>query len=62
VLRVKGFFEEDGAWYQLNATHDSCLVEPVPPTRAALLIVGSELNEDAIGELLTGRKPVLHIL
>ena len=62
ILRVKGFFEEGGIWYQLNATHDSCRIEPVPPTRAALLVIGSALNEDAIGELLTGRKPQLHIL
>jgi len=62
ILRVKGFFEEKGRWYQLNATRDSCLIDPVPPTRAALLVIGSALNEDAIGELLTGHKPQLHIL
>ena len=62
ILRVKGFFEEDGLWYQLNATRDTTRIESVPPTRAALLVIGSALREDAIGELLTGQKPQLHIL
>lgn len=62
VLRVKGFYEEAGQWYQFNATADEIRTEPVPESRAALLVIGSALNEDGINLLLTGRRPEHHIL
>ena len=62
VLRVKGFFCEEGRWYQLNATADAFLVEEVPENRGALVVIGSELDEDAITILLTGHPPEHRIL
>ena len=62
ILRVKGFFEQAGGWYQFNATARDRLVEPVPPTRAALTVIGCDLDESAISLLLTGRVPEHHLL
>ena len=62
VFRIKGFFREDRQWYQINATAQDRLVDPVPETRGALIVIGTDLNETAIHLLLTGKKPELHIL
>ncbi|MBQ9662597.1 MAG: GTP-binding protein [Oscillospiraceae bacterium] len=62
VLRVKGLFQEEGVWYQLNATAQETHVEPVPDTRAAIVVIGLSLNEAEINLLLTGKIPELHIL
>ena len=62
VLRVKGFFREGEDCFQLNATEKDFLVEPVPACRGALLVIGSGLDEDAVGVLLTGKAPEHHIL
>ena len=62
ILRVKGFFPENGAWYQLNATPDELHVEQVPENRAAITVIGASLNENAIGILLTGKAPEHRIL
>ena len=62
ILRVKGFFAEDGAWDQFNATKDPVHIEATPGNRSALIVIGCELNEDAISLLLTGKIPEHHIL
>ena len=62
ILRVKGFFEENGGWYAFNATKGGIYIAPVPENRAALIVIGSNLNEDAISILLTGEPPEHHIL
>ncbi len=62
VFRVKGFFREGERWYQINATAQDRLIEPVADTRGALIVIGTELNERAIHLLLTGKEPELHIL
>ena len=62
VLRVKGFFCDGGQWYQLNATAGEFHAEKTGENRAALLVIGMGLDEDAISLLLTGKKPEHHIL
>ena len=62
ILRVKGFFREGENCFQLNATAKDFQMEPVPFCRGALLVIGSGLDEDAIGVLLTGRAPEHHLL
>ena len=62
ILRVKGFFPEGGRWYQFNATRSAAQVEAVPENRAALIVIGSALDEDAISLLMTGQRPEHHIL
>ena len=62
VFRIKGFFREAERWYQINATAQDRLIEPVADTRGALVVIGTGLNERAIHLLLTGKEPELHIL
>lgn len=62
ILRVKGFFPENGGWYQLNATADELHVEEVPENRPAITVIGSALNENEISILLTGKAPEHRIL
>lgn len=62
ILRVKGIVEENGRFYQLNATPDSFRMEQSEENRPALLVIGMGLQEDEISLLLRGKKPELHIL
>ena len=62
ILRVKGFFTEQSEWYQLNATKDETHIEKVPENRAAITVIGSQLNENEISLLLTGKTPEHRIL
>lgn len=62
ILRVKGFFREGEAWYQLNATAGGLHVEPVPESRGAIVVIGLGLQEEAISILMTGRPPEHRIL
>ena len=62
ILRVKGFFTENGCWYQINATKSELHIEPVPENRSAVIVIGCSLNEDAISMLMTGKLPEHHIL
>ena len=59
---IQAFFQENGLWYQLNATGKRIRMETVPENRRALIVIGSSLNEDAISVLLTGKLPENHIL
>ncbi len=63
ILRVKGFFHdaEDG-WIELNATAQSFELKNVKENPAAIIVIGSGLNEDKIRYLLTGKTSALHIL
>lgn len=62
VLRVKGIIEENGQFYQLNATPGEFHITPAESGRPALLVIGTGLDEDAVSLLLTGAKPEHHIL
>ena len=62
VLRVKGIVEDNGRFYQLNATPGEFQITPTDSGRPALLVIGMDLNEDAVTLLLTGAKPEHHIL
>ena len=62
ILRVKGFYSENGNWIELNATASGICTAPAREKRASLLVIGRELKEEEIHILLTGRRPVLHML
>ena len=62
VLRVKGIVEDNGRFYQLNATPGEFQITPTDSGHPALLVIGMDLNEDAVTLLLTGAKPEHHIL
>ena len=49
VLRVKGFVEEDGRWYELNAAADGLTAAPIPQGQQVLIVIGEGLDK-AIAE------------
>ncbi len=62
ILRVKGFFVENGEWYQLNATRQGIHIGQIPDNREAMIVIGTGLCEDQICMLMTGKLPEHHIL
>ena len=51
VFRVKGFFFDDG-WQELNATAREMLLRPIPQGQDVLIVIGEDLNEAAIKNIL----------
>ena len=62
IFRVKGFFREGEQWYQVNASGDAVHLDPVPAGHGAIIVIGTELKEEAISILMTGKPPEHRIL
>ena len=45
VLRVKGFVEENGQWYELNATAAGLTAAPIPQGQQVLIVIGEGLDK-----------------
>ncbi len=54
VLRVKGFWQQDGQWMELNATSRSITVGPVPAGQQVLIVIGENLSRDVISGMIEG--------
>lgn len=54
VLRVKGFVEENGQWFELNATADGLTASPLPQGQQVLIVIGEGLNKTEIEKQLRG--------
>ncbi len=54
VLRVKGFWQQDGQWMELNATSRSMTVGPVPAGQQVLIVIGEDLSRDVISGMIEG--------
>ena len=54
VLRVKGFWQQDGQWMELNATSRSMTVGPVPTGQQVLIVIGEDLSRDVISGMIEG--------
>ncbi len=54
ILRVKGFFRDGDRWYQLNVSQSSRTLAPIPIGQHALIVIATDLQEDAINELIRG--------
>ena len=50
VLRVKGFVEEDGRWYELNAAADGLTAAPIPQGQQVLIVIGEGLDKARLEE------------
>ena len=48
VLRVKGFVEDGGQWYELNATAAGLTAAPIPQGQDVLIVIGEGLDKAAI--------------
>lgn len=53
IFRIKGFLEENGSWIELNATHRSFTVSPIPCGQAVLIVIGEGLLKEKIEQLFT---------
>ena len=52
VLRVKGFVEEAGQWYELNATAEGLTVRPLASGQQVLIVIGEGLNKAGLEAVL----------
>ena len=52
VLRVKGFVEDGGQWYELNATAASLTAAPIPQGQQVLIVIGEGLDKTRLEEEL----------
>ena len=50
VLRVKGFVEDGGQWYELNATAAGLTAAPIPQGQQVLIIIGEGLDKARLEE------------
>ena len=50
VLRVKGFVEDDGQWYELNAAADGLTAAPIPQGQQVLIVIGEGLDKARLEE------------
>lgn len=49
VFRIKGFQQlPDGQWISINVTHQKTDIQPVPNGQAVLIVIGENLNQEAI--------------
>lgn len=53
VLRVKGFVIENGISFQVNATQYEVTTQPIAIGQKTVIVIGTELNEDAVRQLMT---------
>ena len=54
VLRVKGFVEEAGQWFELNATANGLTAVPLPRGQQVLIVIGEGLDKARLEQLLRG--------
>ena len=51
-LRVKGFVEENGQWFELNATANGLTASPLAQGQQVLIVIGEGLDKAAIEQKL----------
>ena len=52
VIRIKGFFMEADSWYLMNLTKDSFDVSPIAAGQDVIIVIGENLLEDKIKEVI----------
>jgi len=50
IIRIKGFFQEDNQWFEINATKNELDIKPISVGQSVLIVIGEHLNEDALNE------------
>ena len=58
VLRIKGFFQNEQGWQELNATRESLTLQPIPQGQQVLIVIGEGLCRPCIEALLTQKEPL----
>ena len=52
IHRAKGFFLDDGIWYQFNATKEDFELNTMPVGQEVFIVIGEDLNQDKIKEYM----------
>lgn len=53
IFRIKGFFNENGTWYQVNATQKETEIITMPVGQEVFIVIGEHLNEPEIKKYIT---------
>jgi G3E family GTPase len=48
IYRIKGFFKENGQWFELNATENQFDLQPIKIGQDVVIIIGEKLDEEKI--------------
>lgn len=54
IHRLKGFFNEDNQWYQINATKKEYEISEMPVGQEVFIVIGENLSKDKIQALIEG--------
>ena len=52
IIRIKGFYQDDGGWYEINATKRGITVSPLAAGQRIVIVIGENLDRERIGERL----------
>jgi len=55
IFRIKGFFQENGVWYELNATHNARKIRRIDEGQDVLIVIGESVNPDQVDRILGAR-------
>ena len=54
IMRAKGFFQDEGQWFQFNATQNEFELSTIPVGQAVFIVIGEALAKDAIRTFIEG--------
>ncbi len=55
VFRVKGFANEEGKWYEINAAYSGSDIIPSAVGQEIVIVIGENLNKNKINDLMGGK-------
>ena len=50
VMRVKGFYQKENKWYEMNMTQESKTIQEIPEGQDVIIVIGEELNKTKIDQ------------
>ena len=50
VMRVKGFYQKENKWYEMNMTQESKTIQEIPEGQDVIIVIGEELNKIKIDQ------------
>lgn len=59
IIRVKGFFLEEGLWYEVNGTSKEISVKPVDRGQSIIILIGEDMNRIHIEDIFGMRANTL---
>lgn len=49
-MRVKGFYQRENKWYEMNMTQESKTIQEIPEGQDVIIVIGEELNKTKIDQ------------